>query len=313
MIELPFTFLIKAVVPIVSFAIGCVIGAFVWWKLKKPWPPNFDRLAEEIGLLEDELPKTNSAVELIRTKAGYFDNFDRASLYVSDSVEPEDVLTRRLQVAKTRLICYRRDLESVASFLGPSQRRDHGASKSAQPKRQEEPASQFAREETTEETISEYTPIEVDIRIEPKDERFDGASTPQEIVGFYNRAVTDSVASARFRERYQPLRIGTINAVERRQNPTIEEEFRETTDGDFFAIPIKGNETHAVVPRLGLTIEAVSLNAGALAKVFGVSEFDSKGYYSRYTVKTPAIFRKEGERWVLDKPGEMDLGLGHSA
>jgi hypothetical protein len=136
-------------------------------------------------------------------------------------------------------------------------------------------------------------------------------NTPNVMVEFYNRAVNDPVAGERFREDYSPIRIGTVNAVERRQNPTIKAEIRETSDGDFFALPIEGTKNFAVFPRLGLTIEAVSYTAGAMGEVFEKTRnHDPKLFYSRYRVKQPAIFRSEGGRWQLCEPGELELGLG---
>jgi hypothetical protein len=130
-----------------------------------------------------------------------------------------------------------------------------------------------------------------------------------DMVQLYNLAVSDSVARERFRERFCPIRIGTVNAVERRQNPTIKAEIRETTDGDFFALPVGTNE-FAVFPRLGLTIEAVSFGAGAIGEVYKTKDHDPKQFYSRYHVKKPAIFQQEGELWVLRKPGVLELGSG---
>jgi|SRR5215213_9481640 len=136
-------------------------------------------------------------------------------------------------------------------------------------------------------------------------------NTPDAMVEFYNRAVNDPVAGERFREDYSPIRIGTVNAVERRQNPTIKAEIRETSDGDFFALPINGTNDFAVFPRLGLTIEAVSYSAGAMGEVFDKTRgHDPKLFYSSYRVKQPAIFRFEGGRWQLCEPGELNLGVG---
>src|SRR4029078_12702915 len=61
--------------------------------------------------------------------------------------------------------------------------------------------------------------------------RTEHTNTGLNLIDLYNRAVTDSVARERFREAHQPLRVGTVNAVERRQNPTatINPEFQETT------------------------------------------------------------------------------------
>lgn len=140
-------------------------------------------------------------------------------------------------------------------------------------------------------------------------------STPDdplhEMVQLYNLAVNDTVAREQFREQFCPVRIGTVNAVERRQNPTIKADIRETTDGEFFALPISGTNEYAVFPRLGLTIEAVSFSAGAVGEVFEkTQEHNPKLFYSHYTVKQPAIFRLEGGHWHLREPGELKLGYG---
>jgi hypothetical protein len=134
--------------------------------------------------------------------------------------------------------------------------------------------------------------------------------TRDELLDLYNNAVTDNFAREEFRERYQPIRLGTVNAVERRQNPTalIKPEFRETTDGDFFAFPSSAATTYRVVPRLGLTIGAVSYNAGALGEMFGNPTYDPAQSYSRYQVREPAFFKRDGDNWLLDKPGRLDLG-----
>ncbi|HZE72491.1 MAG TPA: hypothetical protein VE135_23525 [Pyrinomonadaceae bacterium] len=128
---------------------------------------------------------------------------------------------------------------------------------------------------------------------------------------FYNQAVNDPLERERFRESYSPIRIGTVNAVERRQNPTIRPDIRETTDGNFFAFAIAGTNDFEVVPRLGLTIEAVGFTAGAIGEVFQKTRgYNANLFYSGYRVKQPAIFSLEGGRWQLREPGELDLGVG---
>ena len=129
-----------------------------------------------------------------------------------------------------------------------------------------------------------------------------------EIVELYNSAVTDPFAREQFRGRYQAIRLSTVNAVERRQNPTIEAEYREASDGDFFAYPVGGGE-YVVVPSLGLTIESVGYTAGALGEVFRETQgYDPKNFYSRYRVRQPAVFRRDGDCWALESPGELELG-----
>jgi hypothetical protein len=132
-----------------------------------------------------------------------------------------------------------------------------------------------------------------------------------EIIDLYNQAVIENTMREEFRETYRPFRIGTVNAEERTKNPTIDSDFRETTDGDFFAIPIARKDGYAVFPRLGLTIEAVSYGAGAVGEVFkDTPNYNPKLFYSHYRVKEPAIFRREGDRWKLESPGELILGTG---
>jgi hypothetical protein len=130
------------------------------------------------------------------------------------------------------------------------------------------------------------------------------------LLQLYNRAVIENQAREEFRERFKPMRIGIVNAVERRQNPTVSlaPEFKEASDGDFFAVPLDGATGYAVVPRLGLTIGAVSYNAGALGEIFGNPTYDSARAYSHYSVLVPAIFRHDNDRWIQVKPGELDLG-----
>jgi hypothetical protein len=131
----------------------------------------------------------------------------------------------------------------------------------------------------------------------------------KEIIELYNQAVNDSFAREQFRESVPTIRVGTVNAVERRQNPALDAEFKEASDGDFFAFAINGANTYAVVPRLGLTIEAIRYSAGAVGEVFDKTRnYDSQHFYSRYRVRQPAIFKCDGDRWQLLQSGELDLG-----
>lgn len=137
-----------------------------------------------------------------------------------------------------------------------------------------------------------------------------GVNVTPGLLELYNRAVTDTEAREQFRDRHMPIRFGTVNAVERRQNPTLDPEFREATDGDFFAFAIPGRKEYAVMPRLGLTIESVSYGAGALGKVFDCPRYEPGLFYSRYRVRRPATFNRDGDRWELRSPGELDLWSG---
>ncbi len=160
-------------------------------------------------------------------------------------------------------------------------------------------------------SYSEPNDQDLDVRIieRPPAETPARGQSGENTIELYNRAVLQSSVREEFRERYQPVRVGTVNAEARTRNPTIKSEFREATDGDLFALRIGGTDRYSVFPRLGLTIEAVTYGAGGLGEVFSkTTKYDPKLFYSRYAVRTPATFRKVGERWDLKDPGQLDLG-----
>jgi hypothetical protein len=299
----------------IAIIASVVVGFLVFLLLRrKGYPPEYERVAKAIGSLFAELEKVDNAIVELRTLAGYSDNSGRVHITMSSVVTAPgdgntDVLTNKIIEARNRLEGFRRDIENVVPFLDRGTTIRHPT----EPAHKEKSKSLSATDEDSEdrERLPEGQNQTV-IELGPQDiqpvEQFPGVALPEELVGLYNRAVTDPMASARFRERYQPLRIATTNAVERRQNPTIEEEFKEATNGDFFAVEILGKQSHAVVPRLGLTIEAVSLNAGALAKVFSISNYDTSQFYSRYQIRQPAVFKRDGDKWQLVQPGQLDLG-----
>lgn len=295
-----------------SLAVGFVIGAVVWHLIRKPYPTEFEPVAEAVNQLSAELSKVDKEIAVLINKAGYGENFERVRINIKTigASGRIDALTKLINAARMTLEGYRKDIKKLEPFLGPTtiiRTRNEAFVKeeSKDLPRMNEQSQEGEGTVNIDQGLETISLTEEDIQTS---EQFSGLRTPEELIGLYNRAVTDPVASARFRERYQPLRIATTNAVERRQNPMIAEEFKEATNGDFFAVEILGRQTHAVVPRLGLTIEAVSLNAGALAKVFGITEYDNGQFYSRYQIGKPAIFRRDGDNWLLDRPGQLHLG-----
>jgi hypothetical protein len=288
------------------FAAGIIIG-FYFGRPPKKITTNNEHLSEVVGSVQSELGRIDAAVARLWTTC--FASTPRSvsgrvnKTYSSDAAE---LLTTDLSNIRYTLGALAENISDVVHRVevlvkegGPqvnlkrsSARTEAALKGDVLIERSNEPSIEDS------DATSSYSE-----RVIPR--------TAEAIIEFYNRAVNDPVARERFREDYSPIRIGTVNAVERRQNPTIRPEIRETTDGDFFALPIAGRIEFAVFPRLGLTIEAVSYSAGAMGEVFEKTRgHDPKLFYSRYRVKQPAVFRIEGDRWQLRESGELDLGLG---
>lgn len=250
----------------------------------------------------------------------------------AESDERIHPLTSRIQEAKMELTSLREDINRAGPFLiraPPSGIRDEGKQAGVPPSslpvekndRQEggyselfKPGDAGAQSGLDTPDAGAYwstdaAPAERRERQTTKNIASD-SDVAAEVVESYNRAVIDTSLRQDFRERYQPIIFGTVNAVERRQNPTLDAEFREATHGDFFAFAIPGENRYAVVPRFGLTIQAVSYNAGAVGKVFGEPSYDPALCYSRYRVRRAAIFKRDGDRWELRSPGDLELGAG---
>lgn len=316
-----------------SFLIGLLLGMLVWSRIRKRIPLEFRPVCDQIKWLEKELDRMDGIVAKLWLLEGLFlDERTPSRLAINydseeSAVEPVHDLTKRIIGAKQRLISLRGDIDYVIAYLpkkppslGITGNRS-GRARTIAPDPLALSGTVDPGRDTSDLTAGPVSGISRSRAGVVWDSDFRVGVTRQgprlgraqitEIIALYNRALDDPLARERLREEYQPIRLGTVNAVERRQNPTIKAEFKETTDGDFFAFPIPGKNEYAVLPRLGLTIEAVSYTAGALGEVFNRTQgYDPKLFYSRYGVKQEAIFRREGDCWELREPGELDLGSG---
>lgn len=127
----------------------------------------------------------------------------------------------------------------------------------------------------------------------------------------YNDGVDDPSRRQEFREVYDPIRIRTSNAMERRRNVTLPAEFRTASEGDFYAVRIEGlgDSQRLVVPRFDLTFEESSVGPGAMGDVFNFSSYDQQARYSHVKLVRAAIFRPDGDRgWALVQKGQLELG-----
>ena len=295
------------------FLAGIGVGILISWPFKRiSWPFKRKRdkeLSELVSYIQTKVRDIDSEVDKLRTKTPPSSHRPiRAQIHNDQSTDKNSSI-RGLEDAAMQLTNLEENLTSIVRDLQAQLSKRTTESPryvSDDPVTPPIIVRRSSMNQTARSPASQSPEPDLDIETSfPVSQ-----NTPDAMVEFYNRAVNDPVTGERFREEYSPIRIGTVNAVERRQNPTIKAEIRETSDGDFFALRIEGN-VFAVFPRLGLTIEAVSYTAGAMGEVFEKTRnHDPKLFYSRYRVKDPALFRFEGGRWQLCEPGELDLGIG---
>jgi hypothetical protein len=129
----------------------------------------------------------------------------------------------------------------------------------------------------------------------------------------YNDAVDDPSLRAEFRDRYRPQRIGTVNAMQRRRNPSLSPEFQTSNDGDYFAVAelVPAQRGFAVVPRFDLTFQDTNYGPGAMGIVFDCPNYDEGLSYRSVKVVQPAIFEPDaGTGWKVARKGILSLGVG---
>ena len=291
--------LIGTLVAWMVFVVGFCAGILLCWPFRRRADKIF---GQDIRYLQAELKNVDAEVEKLWSTTFPADSRVAPGLI---KVHGADRKTSSITDAGKVLSKLADNLRSIALHVEPRSKQKMHAPPTQQESHSYEPHSiPITRPSARRKSLKENYVDEVESRPSAAYDEPD-----DDMVQLYNRAVSDTVERERFRERFCPIRIGTVNAVERRQNPTIKAEIRETTDGDFYALPL-GNNEFAVFPRLGLTIEAVSFGAGAIGEVYNTKGHDPKQFYSRYRLNQPAIFELEGEHWVLREPGELEFSFG---
>jgi len=139
-------------------------------------------------------------------------------------------------------------------------------------------------------------------------ESHDSAQAP--LIVLYNQAVDDRNARGEFQQRFRPLRVGTINAADRRRDPSLPPEYKEASDGNFLAIEDSKRMSYLIVPRFDLTVKEANYGAGAIGTIFDCGDWNPLLSYSRVMLERPAVFERSGETWLLKEPGVLDLGQG---
>ena len=133
-----------------------------------------------------------------------------------------------------------------------------------------------------------------------------------ELCRFYNLGLEDGRRKSDFLSHYSPIRIGTVNAMERRRDPDIKPVFQAANDGDYYAIPIDAGDAHPVTPRFDITLQRSNYGPGAMGIVFKCSGYNPRLRYRQVKVVRPALFLPGSVRaqWTLMEQGELDLGNG---
>ena len=126
------------------------------------------------------------------------------------------------------------------------------------------------------------------------------------LVSLYNEAAENRDLRDSLWEKFHITLIENVNALDQRIGNTPQPEFRQSNNGNFYAVEDTSSGTFLVVPKFDFTIK--SLNYESTVKFgFICPDFDDNCTYSRFTVLEPALFVKYGDIWRVDRPGRLNL------
>jgi hypothetical protein len=127
----------------------------------------------------------------------------------------------------------------------------------------------------------------------------------------YNNVVDNPPKKSDFTQCYNPVRFGTINAMERRRTPEILPIFQTTSDGDYYAIKNDGDSLYAVVPRFDIDFQDYYYSPGAMGSVFECPNYNYLYTYRKVKVDYPALFELDSSQnqWKPKQSGKLILGI----
>jgi hypothetical protein len=125
----------------------------------------------------------------------------------------------------------------------------------------------------------------------------------------YNSALRDPDEQLAFHDRYHPLPLGVVNALDRRRAPDTEPVFAVADDGDLFAMPLPVSASqYAVVPRFGLSVHDAQYVPGAFSLLFECGNYKTGSRNLVAALIQPALFDHfSQEDWRFDRKGELEL------
>lgn len=167
---------------------------------------------------------------------------------------------------------------------------------------------------------SEFKPIVEEMELKPMEEEMDfnttgdiiGGDDLQTCVDQYNEAISKEDSQSRFLDKYRPLRVDVVNALERRRRADLAPQYQTADNGDYYVVELinMGRTTYVVLPRFDLVIKESNYKAGAFGEVFDCPDYEQNERYRINRVVKPAYFeKKRNDSWELAAKGRIMLLL----
>lgn len=234
---------------------------------------------------------------------------------------------------------YRSETEEEIRYdpeVKPSQRDESNGLKIERTERTESISPGYPQEpEQPDEERSTYTPapepsktdyqqqdnwVQQEVEPTPDRETEKPESLPEELplpeegldpwVKEYNQALNSEANQNRFLDKYRPIRVDVINALERRRRANVEPLYQTAYNGDYYVIEVQeqGQTLYPVLPRFDLTIKESNYKAGAFSEVFEFFNYENDSLHRvRKVLKCAFFSKKRHENWELLSRGEIEL------
>jgi len=148
-------------------------------------------------------------------------------------------------------------------------------------------------------------PTEAQYRRIPFEQQFAPAD---EFIRQYNQAFIDRKQRQQFWDNYKNFfYFGNKNAAAQARGEDTSFDFRTKDGGDFIAVKLPNDDNFFVVPRFDTTINNTTFNEGGFGEVFECFNYLPDHSYSLLKIEKPAVFRQNGDQWILVDPGKMLL------
>lgn len=149
---------------------------------------------------------------------------------------------------------------------------------------------------------------------EPSEERYRRINIdPQfeladDFIRQYNQAFIDRKQRQQFWDNYKNVcYFGNKNAAAQARGENLNFDFRTKDGGDFIAVKLPNDANFLVVPRFDTTISNTTFHEGGFGEVFQCFNYLPNHSYSLLKVEKPAVFRQNGDQWILVDQGKMLL------
>ena len=127
----------------------------------------------------------------------------------------------------------------------------------------------------------------------------------EELVKFYNEALDNREMRNELWQKFEVLPFGNVNSTNQRLGNSLEPDFRETEDGNLYAIE-SSKDKYWIVPKFDFTVKVTNYE-NTIKHLFDCVGYDENSSYTRVKIQCPAIFIKRGNDWKLDERGALIL------